>query len=65
MANALVATFIHGTISISCRCAVPNNLEGPADRTLYLGYSFYNIDNPDFHHNYYTFQDVIGKNKLR
>jgi len=37
-----------------------------ADRTIYLGYSFYDLNNPEFHgETKYTFEDVIGKNKLR
>ena len=37
-----------------------------ADRTIYAGYSFYDVSNPDFHHEQlYAFADVIGKNKLR
>jgi hypothetical protein len=37
-----------------------------ADQTIYAAYSFYDISNPDYHHQQlYAFSDVIGKNKLR
>jgi hypothetical protein len=37
-----------------------------ADKTIYAAYSFYDVSNPDYHHEQlYAFADVIGKNKLR
>ena len=49
------------------RSAAPSTIRaGPADQVIYLGYSFYDLNNPDFHHGkYYAFEDVIGKNALR
>jgi len=50
------------------RSAALNEKMGPptADKTIYAAYSFYDVSNPDYHHEQlYAFADVIGKNKLR